>query len=178
MFLEHLGPRSHVVGVCQPTVATLAAVSIMSEDNNPATPRSMTLMAGPIDTRRNPTRVNKLAKTKDLASQLSNAEWLLSMPGSDDQKTFLLNCVNCHRLDFITRSRHTSGEFLQVMDRMGRPREKQMDFPPAGGSGRIHSIRTGRFPERRTRGSLARRCGVACRDRDEVDSRHCSAAAD
>jgi virginiamycin B lyase len=60
----------------------------------------------------------KLAKTKDLASQLSNAEWLMSMPGSDDQKGFLLNCVNCHRLDFITRSRHTSAEFIQVMERM------------------------------------------------------------
>ena len=66
-FLEHLGPRSHVVGVCQPTVAVLAAVSVMSEDNNPATPRSMTLMAGPIDTRRNPTRVNMLAKTKTIS---------------------------------------------------------------------------------------------------------------
>jgi streptogramin lyase len=59
-----------------------------------------------------------LAKAKDLASQLSNAEWLLSMPGPDDQKGFLLNCVNCHRLDFITRSRHTSAEFIQVMERM------------------------------------------------------------
>jgi poly(3-hydroxybutyrate) depolymerase len=65
-FLEFLGPRNHVVGVCQPAVTVLAAVAIMSEDNNPATPRSMTLMAGPIDTRRNPTRVNKLAKTKDI----------------------------------------------------------------------------------------------------------------
>jgi streptogramin lyase len=60
----------------------------------------------------------KLAKTKDLASQLSNAEWLLSMPGPDAQKSFLLNCVNCHRLDFITRSHHTSAEFIQVMERM------------------------------------------------------------
>jgi len=66
-FLEFLGPRCHVVGVCQPTVAVLAAVSVMAEANNPATPRSMTLMAGPIDTRRNPTKVNKLAKTKDIA---------------------------------------------------------------------------------------------------------------
>jgi poly(3-hydroxybutyrate) depolymerase len=66
-FLEHLGPRCHVVGVCQPAVAVLAAVAVMSEDDNPATPRSMTLMAGPIDTRRNPTKVNKLAKTKDIS---------------------------------------------------------------------------------------------------------------
>jgi poly(3-hydroxybutyrate) depolymerase len=67
MFLERLGPRSHVVGVCQPTVAVLAAVSIMAEDHNPATPRSMTLMAGPIDTRRNPTHVDLLAKSKNIA---------------------------------------------------------------------------------------------------------------
>ncbi len=66
-FLEHLGPRCHVLGVCQPAVAVLAAVAVMAEDENPATPRSMTLMAGPIDTRRNPTNVNKLAKTKDIA---------------------------------------------------------------------------------------------------------------
>src|ERR1700722_4845861 len=66
-FLEFLGPRSHVLGICQPTVAVLAAVAIMSEDNNEATPRSMTLIAGPIDTRRNPTKVNELAKTKDLS---------------------------------------------------------------------------------------------------------------
>lgn len=63
-FMEHLGPRSHVVGVCQPTVAVLTAVSVMAEANNPATPRSMTLMAGPIDTRQNPTRVNLLAQSK------------------------------------------------------------------------------------------------------------------
>jgi len=66
-FLEQLGPRSHVVGVCQPAVAVLAAVSIMAEDHNPATPRTMTLMAGPIDTRRNPTRVDRLAESKDIA---------------------------------------------------------------------------------------------------------------
>ncbi|MBI2149421.1 MAG: carboxypeptidase regulatory-like domain-containing protein [Acidobacteria bacterium] len=61
----------------------------------------------------------KLRKAKDLASQLSNAEWILSMPGTDQQKGFLLNCVNCHRLDLITKSRHTTEEFLQVLERMG-----------------------------------------------------------
>ncbi len=66
-FLEFLGPRSHVIGVCQPTVAVLAAVAVMAEDENPCTPRSMCLLAGPIDTRRNPTKVNKLAKTKDIS---------------------------------------------------------------------------------------------------------------
>ncbi|WP_416047000.1 polyhydroxyalkanoate depolymerase [Cupriavidus basilensis] len=59
--LDWLGPGTHVVAVCQPTVATLAAVALMSEDRDPALPRSMTLMAGPIDTRVNPTRINELA---------------------------------------------------------------------------------------------------------------------
>jgi poly(3-hydroxybutyrate) depolymerase len=66
-FLEFLGPRSHVIGVCQPTVAVLTAVSVMADEGRAATPRSMTLMAGPIDTRRNPTRVNVLAKTKPIS---------------------------------------------------------------------------------------------------------------
>ncbi len=65
-FIEALGPRSHVVAVCQPTVAVLAAVAIMAEDGNPAQPRTMTLMAGPIDTRLNPTEVNRLAQEKPI----------------------------------------------------------------------------------------------------------------
>jgi poly(3-hydroxybutyrate) depolymerase len=60
-FLEVLGPGAHVVAVCQPSVAVLAAVALMAEAGHPATPRSMTLMAGPVDTRVNPTEVNALA---------------------------------------------------------------------------------------------------------------------
>lgn len=65
-FLEVIGPPAHMVAVCQPCAHALAAVSIMAEDDNPATPRSMTLMAGPVDTRLNPTRVNDLAKTRPI----------------------------------------------------------------------------------------------------------------
>jgi polyhydroxyalkanoate depolymerase len=65
-FLEALGPGAHMVAVCQPCVQALAAAAIMAEDDNPATPRSMTLMAGPIDTRVNPTKVNELATSKPI----------------------------------------------------------------------------------------------------------------
>jgi poly(3-hydroxybutyrate) depolymerase len=51
----------HVVAVCQPAVPVLAAVSIMEAERDPFAPVSMTLMGGPIDTRRNPTAVNNLA---------------------------------------------------------------------------------------------------------------------
>ncbi len=65
-FLQVLGPGTHVIGVCQPCVAVLAAAAIMAEDGDPAQPRSMTLMAGPIDTRVNPTEVNRLATSRSI----------------------------------------------------------------------------------------------------------------
>lgn len=65
-FLEELGPGAHLVAVCQPCVQALAAVAVMAADGNAAQPASMTLMAGPIDTRVNPTKVNKLATGKSI----------------------------------------------------------------------------------------------------------------
>jgi len=64
--LEKIGPGAHVFAVCQPCVQALAAVAVMAEERNPAEPRSMTLMAGPIDTRVNPSKVNALATSKPI----------------------------------------------------------------------------------------------------------------
>jgi len=65
-FLEKIGPGAHMVAVCQPCVSALVAASVMAQGDNPAQPRSMTLMAGPVDTRVNPTKVNDLAKGKPI----------------------------------------------------------------------------------------------------------------
>jgi poly(3-hydroxybutyrate) depolymerase len=65
-FMEVLGPGSHVLAVCQPTVGVLAAVALLAKARSPAQPASMTLMAGPIDTRLNPTKVNALANSKPI----------------------------------------------------------------------------------------------------------------
>src|SRR5262245_29074083 len=65
-FLEAIGEGAHVVAVCQPCVAVLVAAAVMAKNNHPAQPRSLTLMAGPIDTRVNPTRVNDLANSKPI----------------------------------------------------------------------------------------------------------------
>ncbi|HYZ25031.1 MAG TPA: polyhydroxyalkanoate depolymerase [Rhodopila sp.] len=62
-FMEVLGEGSHMIAVCQPAVAALAATAVMAEMGSRAQPRSLTLMAGPIDTRANPTKVNELAKS-------------------------------------------------------------------------------------------------------------------
>lgn len=66
-FIEEIGPGSHILAVCQPCVQALVAVAVMSEDRHPATPRTMTLMAGPVDPRESPTEVNELAVSKSLA---------------------------------------------------------------------------------------------------------------
>jgi poly(3-hydroxybutyrate) depolymerase len=65
-FLHVLGSRTHVVAVCQPSVPVLAAVALMAEEGDKAQPSSMTLMGGPIDTRRNPTKPNLLATSRPL----------------------------------------------------------------------------------------------------------------
>jgi polyhydroxyalkanoate depolymerase len=66
-FLEIIGPGAHIVAVCQPCVAALVAAAVMAQTGNPAQPRSMTLMAGPIDCRVNPTKVNELATSKPMS---------------------------------------------------------------------------------------------------------------
>ena len=65
-FFEYIGPGAHVVGVCQPCNALLATIGVMAQTGNVAQPRSMTLMAGPVDTRINPTAVNELATSHSI----------------------------------------------------------------------------------------------------------------
>src|SRR5438552_11897239 len=61
----------------------------------------------------------KLKTTKNLAVQLNNAEWMMSIPGTEEQKAGLLNCVGCHTLERVMRSTHDSDEWTQVI-KIGR----------------------------------------------------------
>ncbi|AEG48188.1 polyhydroxyalkanoate depolymerase, intracellular [Sphingobium chlorophenolicum L-1] len=106
-FMQELGPGSHLVSVCQPCVPAMAAVSIMAEDKDPATPRSMTLMGGPIDTRAAPTVVNELANDQSI-------EW------------FEDNLISMVPMRYAGRGRRVYPGFLQLsafmsmnMDRHG-----------------------------------------------------------
>ncbi|MEO8921349.1 MAG: polyhydroxyalkanoate depolymerase [Caldimonas sp.] len=65
-FVRHIGPEVNVISVCQPTVPVLAAISLMATNGEP-TPRTMTMMGGPIDARKSPTSVNNLATNKSHA---------------------------------------------------------------------------------------------------------------
>ena len=59
-----------------------------------------------------------MRKTKDLAAQLTNAEWLVSFPGTAEQKASIQNCSHCHTLEPIVRSHHNAAEFEKVLERM------------------------------------------------------------
>ncbi|MGI8942822.1 MAG: polyhydroxyalkanoate depolymerase, partial [Qipengyuania sp.] len=70
-FLEHIGPQeggggAHAMAVCQPSVPVFAATAIMNRDNHPCTPKTLTMMGGPIDTRCSPTSVNDMAMDRPI----------------------------------------------------------------------------------------------------------------
>jgi len=79
-FLETMGPGSHMLAVCQPSVPSLAAVSVMAARAHPATPRTLTMMGGPIDTREAPTAVNTLATQRPHAWFQQNV--IATVPGT------------------------------------------------------------------------------------------------
>jgi virginiamycin B lyase len=60
----------------------------------------------------------KLKKVKNLSATLTNAEWMMSMPGTEQQKQFLLNCNGCHTLERIMKSSYDAEGFLQIFQRM------------------------------------------------------------
>lgn len=65
-FMCHIGPGVHTMAVCQPSVPLFAAVALLNEKNHPCSPKTMTLMGGPIDTRKAPTQVNSFAKERPI----------------------------------------------------------------------------------------------------------------
>ncbi len=71
-FLEHIGPGAHMLAVCQPSVPAYAAVALMSADKHPCRPRTLTMMGGPIDSRKAPTEVNTVATQRPFAWFESN----------------------------------------------------------------------------------------------------------
>ena len=115
-FVEAIGPGTHVVAVCQPCVAALAATAIMAEDDNPAQPRSLTLMAGPVDCRVNPTGVNTLATSKPIAwfekNLISHVPWPHAghmrrvYPGFVQLSAFLSMNLDRHKQSFKDMYQH------------------------------------------------------------------------
>jgi poly(3-hydroxybutyrate) depolymerase len=116
-FIEEVGVGTHVVAVCQPCVAALATTAIMAEDDNPKQPRSLTLMAGPVDCRVNPTGVNTLATSKPLEwfeknlishVPLPHAGFMRRVyPGFVQLSAFMSMNLERHKQAFVDMYKHT-----------------------------------------------------------------------
>ena len=134
-----------MTAVCQPCVQTLAAVAIMSEDKNPATPRSMTLMGGPVDTRISPTVVNELAVSHSLdwfkknmvhTVPIQHAGWRRKVRNNKALEVFLdiFNITNRANFDNPTTTnsdRRIPASFLVLTNLRGGggfPRQEELGF--------------------------------------------------
>jgi poly(3-hydroxybutyrate) depolymerase len=126
-----LGPDTHVMAVCQPSVPVLAAVALMEKRGDPFVPSTMTLMGGPIDTRRNPTAVNLLAEQKGIAwfrdNVIMRAPWPVPGFGREVYPGFLqLSGFMSMNLD-----RHIIAHkdfFMHLVKHDGDSAEKHRDF--------------------------------------------------
>src|SRR4051794_4258220 len=89
------------------------AVSIRAIGYDLASPSRLTLSEGgkPVDI--------TLAPTKDLGAQMTNAEWIMSMPGDEKLKDFLTDCTGCHTLHRVVGSEYTAEDFPDIFKRMG-----------------------------------------------------------
>ncbi|MFP3544977.1 polyhydroxyalkanoate depolymerase [Rhizobium sp. SIMBA_035] len=128
--LHFLGPDTHVVAVCQPSVPVLAAAAVMEEANDPLSPASMTLMGGPIDTRINPTAVNKLAKDKPLEWFADNVIMNVPWPQPGFMRPVYPGFLQLSGFMSMNLDRHLVAHkefFMHLVKNDGEP-EKHRDF--------------------------------------------------
>jgi poly(3-hydroxybutyrate) depolymerase len=126
-----LGPQTHVMAVCQPSVPVLAAVSVMEMGRDPGTPRSMTLMGGPIDTRRAPTAVNKVASERGVDWFRRNCIKRVPFPNVGFMREVYPGFLQLGGFMAMNLDRHVSAH-LEMFDHLvkndGDSAEKHRDF--------------------------------------------------
>jgi poly(3-hydroxybutyrate) depolymerase len=129
--LRHLGPGAHVMAVCQPSVPVLAAVALMAEDDDPAAPRTMTLMGGPIDTRINPTAVNRMAEERGTDWFRRNAVMRVPFPHPGFMREVYPGFLQLSGFMSLNLDRHLIAHrdlFLHLVEGDGDSAEKHRDF--------------------------------------------------
>jgi len=129
--LQCLGENVHVMAVCQPSVPVLAAVALMEERGDPHTPASMTLMGGPIDTRINPTEVNKLAETQPIEWFERNVILKVPYPQPGFMRSVYPGFLQLSGFMSMNLDRHVVAHrefFSHLIDGDGDSAEKHRDF--------------------------------------------------
>ncbi len=126
-----LGPDVHVLAVCQPSVPVLAAVARMEDEGDPCAPYSMTLMGGPIDTRRSPTEVNKVAEKRGLEWFRRHCIVKVPLPNPGFMRSVYPGFLQLSGFMAMNIDRHISahGEmFNHLVDGDGDSAEKHREF--------------------------------------------------
>ncbi|RMF05999.1 MAG: polyhydroxyalkanoate depolymerase [Alphaproteobacteria bacterium] len=121
----------HVMAVCQPSVPVLAAVSILECDNNPDAPHSMVLMGGPIDTRINPTEVNKLAEQRGTEWFERNVIMRVPWPNPGVMREVYPGFLQLTGFMTMNLDRHLDAHkelFLHLVEGDGDSADKHRDF--------------------------------------------------
>ena len=126
-----LGGDVHVLAVCQPSVPVLAAVARMEADNDPYVPHSMVLMGGPIDTRENPTQVNKLAETRGIDWFRRNVITKVPFPNPGFMRDVYPGFLQLHGFVSMNLDRHIEAHrklFHHLVQSDGDSAQKHREF--------------------------------------------------
>jgi poly(3-hydroxybutyrate) depolymerase len=129
--LHHIGPGTHVMAVCQPSVPVLAAVSVMEGRGDRFAPATMTLMGGPIDTRRNPTAVNRLAEEKGIDWFRDNVIMQVPFPNPGFMRDVYPGFLQLSGFMSMNLDRHLIAQkdfFMHLVKDDGDSAEKHRDF--------------------------------------------------
>ncbi len=129
--LHHIGPGTHVMAVCQPSVPVLAAVGVMEGRGDRFAPASMTLMGGPIDTRRNPTAVNKLAEDKGIDWFRDNVIMQVPFPNPGFTRDVYPGFLQLSGFMSMNLDRHMTAQkdfFVHLVKDDGDSAEKHREF--------------------------------------------------
>jgi poly(3-hydroxybutyrate) depolymerase len=125
-FVRRIGPGTHVVAVCQPCVAALAATALLAEDGDDAQPASLTLMAGPVDCRVNPTQVNVLATSKPIAWFRDNLISHVPMPHAGFMRRVYPGFVQLAAFMGMNPERHRA-QFRKLHEHAVRGEQQEAD---------------------------------------------------
>ncbi len=129
--LQLLGPDTSVMAVCQPSVPVMAAVALMNAAKDPAAPKTMVLMGGPIDTRRNPTAVNRLAEEKGVEWFRRNVTMKVPMPHAGAMRDVYPGFLQLGGFMTMNLDRHIDAHrelYWHLVDGDGDSAEKHRDF--------------------------------------------------
>ncbi|MER2535430.1 MAG: polyhydroxyalkanoate depolymerase [Rhizobiaceae bacterium] len=129
--LHHLGEGTHVMAVCQPSVPVLAAVALMEAKGDPLIPATMTLMGGPIDTRRNPTAVNTLAEERGIDWFRDNVIMPVPWPAPGFMRSVYPGFLQLSGFMSMNLDRHIMAHkdfFLHLVKNDGDGAEKHREF--------------------------------------------------